>query len=224
MSKITKMSITALHLGRSIDIECSDVAVTNNFSPEWASEQTYGKMDPVATFSHVGREASYEIVMLAKTIHEAAEMQRNIDQLIKFQYPKYMSAGAAGSVLSAPPFFKVTFMQNRLYNAVEGYFTAFQVNGGHAEDVVPLVGGSPTFFYERKWTINFTMTVLHTGVVGHLGGHEPGGTEGFVFNNDSLGAVPPANSITMEDFKNFGLGVVDTFNSAVDAITGGGDD
>ena len=130
------------------------------------------------------------------------------------------TATGGGKVLSAPPFFKVTFMDNKLYNAVEGYFTAFDVKGGHTEDVVPLVGGSPAFFFERKWTIDFTMTVLHEGVVGHIGGHQPGGQGGFVFNNASLSAIPPVNSLTAEDLKAFGIAAVDTFNSAVEAISG----
>lgn len=223
MSKITKVKIEALHINKSIDMECADVTVKNQFTPEWSAETTYGKMDPVATYSHTGRSISYDLVLLAKTLQDASEMQKNVDQLIKFQYPKYIT-DATGTALSAPPFFKVTFMDEKIYKATEGYFTAFEISAGHAEDVVPLVGGTTSFFFERKWIINFTMTVLHEGTVGHLNGAEPGGEGGFVFNNQALGAIPAPGTLTVEGLREFGVQAVDTWNSAKDALFGGGDD
>ena len=182
MSKITKINIQAMHVGQSVFMECADMAITIAFGPNWSSEQAYGKMDPIATFSHVSREMSFNLVLLAKTLGEAKTMQGNVDKFIKFQYPKYKAAGPGGTgVLEAPPFFKVSVLDDRLYSAVEGYITAFDVTPGSQEDVAPLVGGAAPFFYERKWTINFTMTVLHDELVGWMGGRGPGGEKGFVF-------------------------------------------
>ena len=65
MSKITKVKIEALHINKSIDMECADVTVKNQFTPEWSAETTYGKMDPVATYSHTGRSISYDLVLLS---------------------------------------------------------------------------------------------------------------------------------------------------------------
>ena len=45
MSKITKISIEAMHLNKSIVMDCADISVENNFTPSWSSEEAYGKMD-----------------------------------------------------------------------------------------------------------------------------------------------------------------------------------
>lgn len=174
-----------MHLGQSVFMECADMSVTIAFGPNWSAEQAYGKMDPIATFSHVSREMTFNLVLLAKTETAAMNQQRDIDRFIKFQYPKYKPS-AGGATLSAPPFFKVNVLNDRLYSAVEGYITAFEATPGSQEDVAPLVGGDKPFFYERKWTINFTMTVLHDEVVGWLGAKEPGNQKGFVFIPEAL--------------------------------------
>ena len=184
MSKVTKISITAKHVSKAISMDCADLSITQEFSPTWATEQAYGKMDPIATFSHTGRAAAFEFVLLATNIKEAIALQSNVDQLIKFQYPRYTGtpAGGLGSSLAAPPFFDITVLNGKLYNTMSGYITAINIVPGSSEDVAPLVSKSKNFF-ERKYSISLTMTVLHAHTVGYVNDAEPGGERGFVFTS-----------------------------------------
>lgn len=184
MSKVTKISITAKHVSKSISMDCADLSITQEFSPTWATEQAYGKMDPIATFSHTARTAKLEFVLLAKNIKEARALQSNVDKLIKFQYPRYTgaTAGGIGSSLSAPPFFDITVLGGKLYNTMSGYITAIGIIPGSSEEVAPLVSSSKNFF-ERKYKISLTMTVLHAHTVGYVNEAEPGGDRGFVFTS-----------------------------------------
>jgi hypothetical protein len=184
MSKVTKISITAKHVSKAISMDCADLSITQEFSPTWATEQAYGKMDPIATFSHTGRAAAFEFVLLATNIKEAIALQSNVDQLIKFQYPRYTGAttGGIGSSLAAPPFFDITVLSGKLYNTMSGYITAINIVPGSSEDVAPLVSKSKNFF-ERKYSISLTMTVLHSHTVGYVNDAEPGGERGFVFTS-----------------------------------------
>ena len=181
MSKVTKISITAKHVSKAISMDCADLSITQEFSPTWATEQAYGKMDPISTFSHTGRSAAFEFVLLATNIKEAAVLQSNVDQLIKFQYPRYTGANT-GASLAAPPFFDITVLSGKLYNTMSGYITAINIIPGSSQDVAPLVSESKNFF-ERKYSISLTMTVLHAYVVGYVNDAEPGGDRGFVFTS-----------------------------------------
>ena len=101
MSKVTKISITAKHVSKAISMDCADLSITQEFSPTWATEQAYGKMDPIATFSHTGRAAAFEFVLLATNIKEAI---RSINQISIS--PVYRNTcGRARFVSCSPPIF-----------------------------------------------------------------------------------------------------------------------
>ena len=171
-----------MHVNQNITLNCADLALTNEFTPTWSAEQAYGKQDPIASYSHTGRKMSFNAVLLASNLDQAIVNQNRVDKLIKFQYPKY-SATATAPVLSAPPFFKVTAIKGKIYSSVKGFFDSFAAEPGSSSDIVPLVSGD-NHFYERRWDINITMTVLHSSLPGWLGRTEPGAGGSFVFTKN----------------------------------------
>ena len=212
MSKVTNITITAKHVGDTINMDCADLSITQEFSPTWSEEQAYGKMDPIATFSHTGRTAAMEFVLLATNINEAMALQSNVDKLIKFQYPRYTGAteGGIGSSLASPPFFDITVLNGKLYNTMSGYITAINIMPGSSEDVAPLVSRFKNFF-ERKYSISLTMTVLHEHTVGYVNNAPPGGDRGFVFTSAE------ASSRQSEQRE------IEAFNMAEAAVAAGAD-
>ena len=182
MSRITKVRLRALHVGQTVSFNCADLSIQQNFAPTWSEEQAYGKMDPIAAYSHTAREINVNFVLLALTLNEAAVQQRKIDKLIKFQYPKYTTIGRSGQTLSGAPFFQLSVLSGMMYSPIRGYMTAITINPGSSEDIVPLVSNSNDLLYERKYTVDFTMKVLHKETPGWLGTVEPGGNgNSFVF-------------------------------------------
>ena len=193
----TWISITAKHVPKTISIPCANLSIDQQFDPTWATEQAYGKMDPIATFSHTGRKALFKLELLATNAEEGKLLQSNVDQLIKFQYPRYTGTtpGGIGSSLAAPPFFDITVLGGKLYNTMSGYIHAFNIVPGHVDGTSVSVDDNGNFL-ERSYNINFTMTVLHTHVVGYIDNEEPGGDRGFIFTSATEAARQSAASPT----------------------------
>ena len=193
----TWISITAKHVPKTISILCANLSIDQQFEPTWATEQAYGKMDPIATFSHTGRKAMFKLKLLGKDVKQGKLLQSNVDQLIKFQYPRYTgtTAGGLGSSLAAPPFFDITALDGKLYNTMSGYIHTLNIEPGTSTGVTATDGPNNSFL-ERKYTISFTMTVLHAHVVGYINDEEPGGDRGFLFTSATEGARQSAASPT----------------------------
>ena len=188
MSTISNVSIKALHLSDEVTFDCADLTINQAFTPTWSAEQAYGKMDPISTFSHVSRTAQITMVMLSTTAAKARSLQDKVDRFVKFQYPKYKPQHGA-NVLDSPPFFEVTTLHEKLYSVLKGYVTALTVTPGSTEDLVPLASHDGMLF-ERKYIIDFTMTVMHSYLPGWLSEIAPGqDSGGHIFRNSELVAV-----------------------------------
>ena len=149
-------------------------------TPSWSAETAYGKMDAIPFYSNTTRAISYNFLCKSKNNmkYDAGRMTRNVDKLLKFQYPRY--SGPDGfQVLSAPPLFRVSFTkidtakENKkytLYEQVEGYINGdIEVTPGHAGPAgaptppVPLTenGTESSILGMTSVGISFTITVLH---------------------------------------------------------------
>ena len=179
MSTITNVTISALHVEKEANFNASTLNITHNFEPNWSEEQAYGKMDPIATYSHTGRTMSVDMMMMAMKASEAIELQRNVDNLIQMNYPLYASSGGS-TYIQSPPFFEVTTLREKAYKSVKGYITGLEIEPGNNNDVAPLVIDG--IFVQRQYNISFSMTVLHEGVPGFgaAGLFEEGGSYIFI--------------------------------------------
>ena len=201
----TTIKITAKHVGKTISMDCASMTINQQFEPTWATEQAYGKMDPIATFSHTGRKVQFKFIATGGGDARVAgavtagliKLQSDVDQLIKFQYPRYTgtTAGGLGSSLAAPPFFDITALDGKLYNTMSGYIHTLNIEPGTGTGVTATDGPNNSFL-ERKYTISFTMTVLHAHVVGYIDDEEPGGDRGFIFTSATEAARKKAQGGT----------------------------
>ncbi len=206
MSTITNVTISALHVEKEANFNASTLNITHNFEPSWSEDQAYGKMDPIATYSHTGRTMSVDMMMMAMKATEAIELQRNVDNLIQMNYPLYASSGGS-TYIQSPPFFEVTTLREKAYKSVKGYITGLEIEPGNNNDVAPLVIDG--IFVQRQYNISFSMTVLHEGVPGFgaAGLFEEGGSYIFIpppgsepaQPNTEAGAVNWFNALGLED-------------------------
>ena len=184
MSSITNVSITAMHVGKTISFECADLKISQEFKPNWSTENAYGKMDPIANFTNTDRTAKFSMILLANQLSVAKQMQAKIGKFIQFNYPKYSSKGGA-AYLSSPPYFKINCLQNKLYTKLQGFITNVSITPGSDQKVVPLTDNNGRFF-ERRYDVEFGLTVMHSHIVGYIGNTFSGGPNGgFVFYGDS---------------------------------------
>jgi len=187
MSNITNVTIRGLHCDSTVTFDCAELTIDQRFKPEWSTENAYGRMDPIATFSRTNRDAAFKFVTLATKESEALQLQGHVELFMKMQYPKYTNLNGIPTLMS-PPFFHVSVLQNKLYKEIEGYITDLTITPGSSGKTVPLVDSKGNF-YERKYDISFSMQILHEHVVGWHGGRAAGGTfvnegKGFVFYSD----------------------------------------
>jgi len=181
MSTITNVTITALHTDETVNFECAELSIVQTFTPEWSEETAYGKMDPISTYSRTSRTAAFTFIVLGKTLKEAIPLQRSVDTFIKMNYPTY-GGTSTGAFINSPPFFKINMIQDKAYKEMKGYINgAIEIVPGSQKKAVPLV--SPDgFFVERRYDISFSLTVLHSGIVGFGGSGDFADGSGFVFH------------------------------------------
>jgi len=152
------LNIKALHVPQTPTVTFNTVKciIQQNFSPTWSEEQAYGKMDPIATYSHTNRNIKFDFTIYASKNTTAKLMMGQVDQFVKFNYPRYNEAGTA---LKAPPFFEVSFSGDSYIPKVQGYIKALNINPGSARGVPArdTVEGK----LERLFQITFDLTVLH---------------------------------------------------------------
>jgi hypothetical protein len=218
----TTIKITAKHVGKTISMECASMTINQQFDPTWATEQAYGKMDPIATFSHTGRTVQFKFKVAGEEAPQQIKLQSDVDQLIKFQYPRYTGtpAGGLGSSLAAPPFFDITVLDGKLYNTMSGYIHTLNIEPGTSTGIK--AHNYTTGWFEAQYIISFTMTVLHAHVVGYVDDEEPGGDRGFIFTSATEAARKKAqggtSSPTVTNLSTVGAAQGATADTPVAAI------
>ena len=194
---MNKITIQALHIGDDFDdiinagasdslfaststsatFLATKIDMVMKVNPQWSAETAYGKMDAIPFYSNTSRTIGYNFLCKSDPTvgFSAADLTKNVDKLMKFQYPRY--SGPDGfQVLSAAPLFRVSFTKidtaksNKgftLYEQVEGYISGdLEISPGHTGP-----SGTPTIpvpldekgsiLGETSFGISFTITVLH---------------------------------------------------------------
>ena len=81
-----RIQIAAMHIPGNPVVSFNTIKciIQQTFSPKWSEEQAYGKMDPIATYSHTGRSLKFDFTVFAKDFNEAEELSGQIDKFIRF--------------------------------------------------------------------------------------------------------------------------------------------
>ena len=95
--------------GQSVRFKAFVTAFEDQYSSNWETTNTYGRMDPVATFQNTQRQISVAFDVPAASLDEATENLGRISSLIQFTYPTYESGDFGASTISSPSL-KMSFM------------------------------------------------------------------------------------------------------------------
>lgn len=90
------LSFANLTTGVRADFKALIESIMDNFNSGWASEQPYGKSDPIRHFSSTQRTMQITWSCHAADEEEAADNMRRISALAQMQYPVYENRGYAG--------------------------------------------------------------------------------------------------------------------------------
>tara|TARA_R110000824_G_scaffold63_1_gene186 strand:- start:7830 stop:9002 length:1173 start_codon:yes stop_codon:yes gene_type:complete len=91
--------------GRTLYFKAFMTAYNESFSPNWAEETVYGRMDPIYLFKNTTRKLTVAFQVIAASESEAFENLAKIQALAQFLYPNYNSVGvdlSATSIAQSP--------------------------------------------------------------------------------------------------------------------------
>ena len=158
-TSISSLKIEAMHVNKTVTFNCALLSIKQTFNPNWNSEAAYGKMDNIAIYANTTRAVDFSFTSLGKQESSAIALKRSVEDLVQMQYPLYTGADQ-GKALQAPPFFKITSLNGKMYNSFEGYIQSIDVTPGSNNGTTPLVTEGNTFV-ERRYDISLGFVVMH---------------------------------------------------------------
>ena len=186
--------------GHSIAFKAFVTQFEDAYSSEWNSENVHGRMDPIQTFQHTGRQISLGFDVVAGSYPEAIENMERISLLLQMLYPSYEGEGGA-STINASPYFKLDFMNL----AADCSTRAMWSPGGNpkASGLLGTVGGftySPDLdvgvfqnssdtslnIYPKVVRLACTFTVIHQHKLGWNHAKPRNGFDKFPYLNNDL--------------------------------------
>lgn len=173
---------------------------SQDFTSTWNTENVFGRVDPIPTFSNTTRKISLAWDIPAYNVEDAINNLTKCQSLVQMIYPNYQESAAINSStdttttsyikansLSKPPLIKVKFANliANSFNAEQGSSVENDGLLGWAEGVnwQPNLeagmfvvqssnGGGESTFYPKMISISMTFNVLHQGVVTRNGSPE----------------------------------------------------
>jgi len=95
---------------QSVKFKAYLTAFTDQYSCDWSSEEVFGRMDPIQTYKSTKRTISLGWDVPASSFFEAKTNLQKASKLLSLLYPTYSKAGGGASTMTAPPLFKLKFM------------------------------------------------------------------------------------------------------------------
>mgnify|MGYP003117494739 FL=1 len=189
----------SLHSGRTVWFKAMITQYNENFASEWEMQDTFGRMDPIATFKRTGRTIDLGWSVIAESKDSAVDNLKRVNALVKMLYPSY-----SGGLLNTAPLIRVKFAN--LISDSDGGYLICALNGlsyqPDTEDAGFFDPGSGKLF-PKAITLSTQLTILHKTTVGwgYSDGELvwiPGAEENWPFVTEASGynvtATPAANS------------------------------
>ena len=198
------ISITALHLPEDANSTIAftgaqQLIITQNFTPKWTEQQAYGKMDPIATFSHTNRKLKIDFMIIGSPA-TADGMAAAVERLVQFSYPSYVTTKTK-QTLQAPPFLEISVMAGKYIPKLQGYMTNIDIRPGTSKQFQALKGKDT--WREMAYHIVCDFRVLHSEPMGWTEGQFTTAKDGHVYHaaergksrqtGTALGTPTPAN-------------------------------
>lgn len=108
--------------GKTAAFKAFLTAFEDSFETTWASEEVYGRMDPIQTYQGTKRSLNLGWTLPAATVSEAKRNMAEVSRFIRMQYPVYKDVGSTNfpaHAIASPPLFKLKFAN--LVASAEGY-------------------------------------------------------------------------------------------------------
>jgi len=88
--------------GNTIKFKAFITAFNETFSSDWATENVYGRADPIMLFKATTRRIAVAFKIPASTLSEAYENLDKVGKLTQYLYPNYLDLGNANTISQGP--------------------------------------------------------------------------------------------------------------------------
>jgi hypothetical protein len=88
--------------GKKLFFKAFIMSYNETFSPDWAEEQVFGRMDPIVQFKNTTRNVSMGLKIPAASESEAFENLSKLQALVQFLYPNYYDVARATTIAQSP--------------------------------------------------------------------------------------------------------------------------
>ena len=88
--------------GKKLFFKAFIMSYNETFSPDWAEEQVFGRMDPIVQFKNTTRNVSLGLKIPAASESEAFENLSKLQALVQFLYPNYYEVASATTIAQSP--------------------------------------------------------------------------------------------------------------------------
>jgi hypothetical protein len=164
---------------------------SDQYTSHWNEEQVFGRMDPIATFSHTRRNLSIAWNVPADSFEDAQRNLSKMNELISFLYPLYdVKAKGGATAMNQGPLLRVKF--GNLIQSVNGGGLLGWVNGFTFDPALEfgMFHKKPTFadpgadhkpsssaveYYPKTFRVNCELNVLHEHALGFSENSKPPG-------------------------------------------------
>ena len=124
MSQGWRIEFTGIITRSRAEFRSALTSYSDQYTSNWAREETYGRMDPIPVFQNTQRQISFGWQAVAASIEEAIDINIQISVLINLLYPSYddfrQTAGATPvRLLTGAPIIKLKFA-NLIADAADG--------------------------------------------------------------------------------------------------------
>lgn len=213
--KNQQIVFTHLPSNKRVSFKAFLTSFTDNFESEWASEQVYGRNDPIMTFQGTRRSISLGWQVVAGSTAEAKKNLFKCQSLFSMLYPVY----GAGRSLQSPPIFRLKMMNliQDVSNSggLPGTASGFSFNPDLDVGFFDQERGK---VYPKVISLECTYTALHTHELGYYDdGSKIGAFGNFPYGIGKKGRSRPAGG-KVEDTEPTPLEKAETESEAREAF------
>lgn len=197
----------------------------DNFSPQFASVQVFGRQDDIPVYQSTKRSISFTLTMPAYNEAHARDILGDINTIVKNLYPSYLRTEINKTrIINSPPLIRVKFANlicdyTNPTRGLLGYING-SVNISHGIDtngvfVVQGEDGADGSLYVKTYELSFQMSVLHE----ETPGFDPD-TGGFI-ENDQFPYALQGDSLVFNAQQSDGVANAIAIAEGISTIAGG---
>ena len=158
-------------------------AYNETFSSDYASEQVFGRIDPIHTFKQTTRNCTLSFVLPASTPSEAFDNMLRVDELRSFLYPSYAGSSNALTINQSP------LTRIRVMNLLTDSRDPLHYDHLFGTATMPSRTGALTVI--NNMTVNFNLEA-------DIGVFETRGSEAFGYPLSRRGILPKLIEISLD--------------------------